>query len=256
MKKLLLFLSLTILSIASPLIDGEYVATGYSAPGQSKYAATIAAKADAQRQLLEQIYATKLNSKTTLKNKKQVKSAISGVLRGAKIISKKYDKSTKTAEVKMKVSSYKIIKTLKKKKILEGSFYDELKEKNTPKITKIKEIIYDGLIVDARDLKDIEPAIYNNIYSDGKLLFDAIELESKSDLSEGTTMITSTKKSAISFLSSFGVQKPMFVKAINTMELKSDIEIALNDANKIIKDNNINSYLNKCRVVFLVKKSK
>jgi len=256
LKSILFIVCSSIVLFGSGLIDGYYEATGYSAPGQSKYAAIISAKSDAQRELLEQIYSTKVTStKSLADNKSLVKSSLTGVLRGAKIVSKKYDSSNGSAQVTMQIGVKKVVETLKKKKVLQEAFYDEIKTVSTPKIKKPVVISYDGLIVDALNT-DVEPAIYNRIYSDGKILFDPAELEFDLNIEDGMTLITSNEKTARSFLLSYGVKNPMVIKVIGTEKIRSDLSISINDANQIIKDNKANNYLDKCRVVFLIKKSK
>ncbi|MBF0266591.1 MAG: hypothetical protein HQL46_15115 [Gammaproteobacteria bacterium] len=110
MKQILIIVILSIVSCntsASPVnvAEGEYIATGYSAPGQSKYAAFTAAKVDAQRQLLEQIYQTQVKSIRYLSDdKSHVKTIVKGFLKNAVIVDKVYDNFTKTASVTLKIT--------------------------------------------------------------------------------------------------------------------------------------------------------
>jgi len=70
MKKLVFCLTvgLSFLFAGNPIVDGHFEATGYSAEDQTPYVAIIAAKVDAQRQLLEQIKGIKIDSITTIEN--------------------------------------------------------------------------------------------------------------------------------------------------------------------------------------------
>ena len=78
-------------------------ATGYSEEGQSRYRAFKAATIDAKRNLLEEIKGSDIFSQTIIKDGEMNSDAILNRARGSiryiKIISKKYDSKTRSAEV-------------------------------------------------------------------------------------------------------------------------------------------------------------
>lgn len=117
MKKAMIFILLFISFLTTVVEANSIFATGYSAPGQSKYAAIRAAKVDAQRKLLEKIYEVRINTKNSLPmNKKDIYSVVEGTLKGAQVISKKYDCVSGTAEVTLKLEMGRVSKAVKKSK--------------------------------------------------------------------------------------------------------------------------------------------
>lgn len=89
------------------------ICAGISEEGQSEYAATISAKVIAQRNMLEFVKGVKIDSQTTIKDgmlkSDIIRASVKGVVRGARIVSKQYDKKLRRATVKIKVSLYKDI---------------------------------------------------------------------------------------------------------------------------------------------------
>ena len=80
---------------------------GESAEGQNRYAAKISAKVVAQRNLLEVIKGVRIDSQSTIEDgmfsSEVIRSRVSGTIRGAQIISNKYDKVQKFAVVTLKL---------------------------------------------------------------------------------------------------------------------------------------------------------
>jgi len=87
--------------------QGHVVCEGESEVGQSKYAADLAAKVIAQRNMLEVIKGIHITSEVTIKDgleaNEVIKSRVSGVIRGAQIVSKKYNSKDKFSVVTVKI---------------------------------------------------------------------------------------------------------------------------------------------------------
>lgn len=83
--------------------EGYILCEGESAQGQSKYAADLSAKVISQRNMLEVIKGVNITSEMTIKNgldsSEIIKSRVDGVIKGAQIISKKYDPQTQSSIV-------------------------------------------------------------------------------------------------------------------------------------------------------------
>ena len=80
---------------------------GESAEGQNRYGAKISAKVIAQRNLLEVIKGVHIDSETTIEDgmfsSEVIKSRVSGTIRGAQVVSNKYDSKQKYAVATLKL---------------------------------------------------------------------------------------------------------------------------------------------------------
>lgn len=87
--------------------EGFILCEGESAEGQSKYAANISAKVISQRNMIEVIKGVSITSEATVKNgldsSEIIKSRVDGVIRGAQIVSTKYNYDTKSSIVTSKL---------------------------------------------------------------------------------------------------------------------------------------------------------
>ena len=93
-----------------------------SEENQSRFAATIAAKTIAQRDMLEFVKGVRIDSTTTIKDgmlkSDIIKTSINGVIRGAQIIKSTYNEKLKSATVTVRISLYKdILKSILNPKI-------------------------------------------------------------------------------------------------------------------------------------------
>jgi hypothetical protein len=189
------------------------ICKGESDEGERKYNAIRAAEVIAQRNMLEFIKGVRIDSDTTIKDgmvqSDVIKTTVEGVIRGARIISRVYDKK-KYAVVKIKISLYKdLIKALLNanistnnkvksflNKILSVFFlyaneysYDEKntllkllqdfkKTNNKDAVSYIKKIIndidrgYTGIIVDASNVAKFKLALVPRIrLNDGEEVY-------------------------------------------------------------------------------------
>ena len=119
MNKLIAMLLLCILTLqARDVVDntglcqinwtqGHIVCDGESAEGQSSFAAKLAAKVIAQRNLLEVVKGVQIDSEITIEDGMQtsdvISSRVQGVVRGGQIIANKYDSSKKSAVATIKL---------------------------------------------------------------------------------------------------------------------------------------------------------
>lgn len=82
---------------------GYIICEGESATGQNKYAADLSAKVISQRNMLEVIKGVNITSELTISNGLEsseiIKSRVDGVIKGAQIISKKYNPQTQSSVV-------------------------------------------------------------------------------------------------------------------------------------------------------------
>jgi hypothetical protein len=243
-------------------IQGYFEAEGYSAPGQNRFAAMVAAKVDAQRKLLELIKGAQITSETTIENgilKSDIMvSRITGIVRGAKMIDREYDRQSGTAMIKLAIGYNDFLNKAMQDKSFKKAFIKTTKVKEVAfQADKIiqqeivqNQINYDGLIVDVSNT-DMEPAYVNRIYSNNKIVFDPTKIPQQVFIQRGYSSYTTEFRKAKAILDTFGVRNPLIIKATSTTKLKSDIIITQSDASIIINDNLKNSFLESAKVVFV-----
>jgi hypothetical protein len=251
-------------SFQEAAISGFYEAEGYSAPGQSRFAAMISAKVDAQRRLLELIKGAKITSETTIVNgvlqSDIMVSKIKGMIQGARMTDRKYDQKSGTAMIRLAIGY---------KDVLQKSFQDDGFKENFEKIAKPKEpsfdveqaVIdeikqqpknqYDGLIVDVSNI-GMEPAYINRIYSNGKVVFDPTKIPQQVFIQRGYSSYTTSQSKAKAILDSFGTRNPLIIKATSTTDTRSDVKINSNDASVVSASNLENSFLESAKIVFVL----
>ena len=87
--------------------EGFILCEGESAQGQDKYAANLSAKVISHRNMLEVIKGVSLTSEVTIENgldsSEVIKSRVDGVIKGAQVVSKKYNYDTKSSIVVTKL---------------------------------------------------------------------------------------------------------------------------------------------------------
>lgn len=97
-------------------LKGYFTADGYSEEGQSRYRAFTAATAIAQRNLLETVNGANLTSlikvEAGMMASDKVAKIINGTLRGAEIVKKEYDSTTRSAFVQMRIKKEVVVKAL------------------------------------------------------------------------------------------------------------------------------------------------
>jgi hypothetical protein len=265
----LLILAIAISSIfangfKNAAVNGYFEAEGTSAPGQSRFAAMISAKVDAQRQLLELIKGAKITSSTTIVNgvlqSDVMVNKIKGMIQGARMTDRKYDQKSGKAMIRLAIGY---------KDVLQKSFQDDGFKENFEKIAKPKEpsfdveqtVIdevkqqpknqYDGLIVDVSNI-GMEPAYINRIYSDGKVVFDPTKIPQQVFIQRGYSSYTTSQSKAKAILDSFGARNPLIIKATSTASTKSDVKINSNDASLVSASNLENSFLESAKIVFVL----
>ena len=244
-------------------LKGYFEVEGYSAPNQTRFSAIIAAKVDAQRRLLEIIKGARITSETTIENgilKNDIMvNRVNGILKGARMIEKKYDRQSGTATMKLAIGFNSFLSEamedddfeeifIEKTRVTEPIFTINSVEKH--KIMTKQKSYYDGLIVDVSNT-DMEPAYVNRIFSNQKIVFDPTKIPQQVFIKRGYASYTTSIQKARAILDSFGTRNPLIIKANNTTKLKSDIIINQDDASLIINSNFKNSFLESAKVVFV-----
>jgi len=223
-----------------------YIAEGMSAPGQSPRAAFIAAKLDAQRQLLEQLGNIKIDSSTTVKDgmleNDTIRTTIKGLLKNAKVIQSKYDPVKKYAVVKMAINYNQVAANIIKHKKFKNIYVPHKEYKNVKQC--------DGLIIDVRN-HAFEPAIINKIMYAGNIIYDPSKVPQSVIVQRGLAAYTVTVNKAKAILDSYGSRTPCIVKPKKIIK-NTDVELNKKDAQMISAANEKNAFLEKARIVFVM----
>jgi len=246
----------------SPIITGKYEATGYSAANQSRFAARIAAKVDAQRQLLEQIKGTKIDSETTVEDGMMksdvVVTKINGVLKNAKIVNETYDSSSGTASVTLAIGFNEIAAQI----LSDKNLIKEIEKDNPPQKTEHKQeaqkiekitnqVVYDGLIIDTRGL-NMEPAMINRVFNGEEMVYDPTKVPQTVVVERGLAAYTIDINKAKAILETYGSKNPFIIKALALGSKKSDVKIAKKDAKILLDSDKKNGFLSAAKVVFVL----
>jgi len=256
-KLISVVLLFTVVFANDAILTGKYIATGYSAKNQSRFAAILSARVDAQRQLLEQIKGTHIDSTTTIENgmlkSDLIVTKINGILKNARVIKSTYDPKEGMASVTLAVGFNEVVANILSDKNLIKEINKDVNtsSKEIVGINEIKETIYDGVIIDTRGL-GMEPAIINRVFYKKQLIYDPTKVPQSVVVERGLAAYTINTNKAKAILDSYGSKNPLIVKAIKLGNKKSDVEISKEDAKKITYSDEKNGFLSSAKIVFIV----
>ncbi|MDD2366140.1 MAG: hypothetical protein PHN84_08255 [Desulfuromonadaceae bacterium] len=268
------------------IVVGEGSPKKGSVKGQKRLTALTAAKVVAQRHLAEMISGVAIVSETTVQDSELVsdtiKSAVTGLVKGAHIVVQEWNEAEETALVVMKIGTKgprSISATMYEKILDEPTIKKELNQPvyvpppveptptkpapvataETPKAdptTKQKEVVnaapYDGLIVDATE-ENFQPALINRIFSmAGEVLYDPAKISQKVLIEQGCGEYTNNIDKAKAALGTRGVSNPLVLKA-SGIQSKSDLKVSDADAAKIYAANQSTGFIAKAQVAFVLK---
>ncbi len=276
--------------------EGYIQVVGVSEEGQSRYNAMRAATVVAQRDLLEIMEGLRLSGQTTVKDgmlqSDDIRTSISGFLRGAVKCGEKYHNDRRYAEVCMKLhirgkgGLYDVILPLIKEnkiqrvapalptdyykpklipKVIGTEIVEETVQKRVPiggkpatvtetvaVVKQVPAVVFDGLIVDVRDFK-FRPALVNTVVTDGdKVVFDPSKILSAILVERGCGGFTTDPGKAKALLQSWGSKKPMIIKGVGVVKM-TNAKVSPDDAAAIYLSDQKSNLLANAKVVFLLK---
>lgn len=248
-----------------------------SASGQSRLSAITAAKVIAQRDIIAIFKGLNIDSTTTIEEglttNDKISRSVSGFLRGAFIIWKKYHKDEGYAEVCMRLyirgrgGAYETIMPL----IQQDSRFSageprfsantsltsdtDLKVKDeSAKGTQNQALVgifNDGLIIDI-GRKKFKPALIQRILTEkDEIIFDPSTVLPDVLAEKGCVGLTNDLGKAKALLNGWGSKEPMILKA-QDVKNGSDIILSGDDAVAVFKNNRKNNFLEQAKVVFVV----
>lgn len=225
--------------------------------GRAKVMARRAAIVDAQRNLVETVQGTAVDSETTVNNfiltDDVVKTKVSGLIKGATVIE----------EELLEDNMYRVVMSVPMYGV--GSVaeiaYDAVIGNNTPQNIPMAdsafvenyvpaENMYTGLVIDASGSeleKTFCPAIYD---TNGRVIYGVNNVDKDYAISNGIVEYSSD----INSLNTRAGSKPILIKIVSLKPRvvnKCDVIISVEDADRLLAENQRSHFLDKYAVVFV-----
>ena len=258
---------------ATDISNGVVRVTGIGAPGQPPYLGFIAARADAQRQLVAEVNGVQVDSETTVElsmvQNDTIKTKVSGLVKGARIVQQGTNDYGYFVVMEMSVFGSNSIASAVIPQVPQQNFLqpaDVAPSVSTtvivnnnvgtvPAVNPNQATVgnlygatgqYTGLIVDCTGL-GLQTAMAPAVYTDGKKVVYGLEHFSHDQVINRGYVGYSTSTTA-------GVQRagsnPMIVKAQSIEHFFNPV-ISKEDAAKILAENQMNGFLSAGNVVFV-----
>ena len=260
---------------ATDISNGVVRVTGIGAPGQPPYLGFIAARADAQRQLVAEVNGVQVDSETTVElsmvQNDTIKTKVSGLVKGAKIVDQGTNEYGYFVVMEMSVFGSNSIASAVIPQVPQQNFLQPAEVAPSvsttvivnnnvgtvpvPAVNPNQATVgnlygatgqYTGLIVDCTGL-GLQTAMAPAVYTDGKKVVYGLEHFSHDQVINRGYVGYSTSTTA-------GVQRagsnPMIVKAQSIEHFFNPV-ISKEDAAKILAENQMNGFLSAGNVVFV-----
>ena len=231
-------------------------------PAQRKLMAERAAEVLAQRNALEYLSGVAIAGATTCEDmmakSDQVRTAVSGILKGAKLVFTEYTEAGGGEAIALIQLSRKgkrsFASVLYDKMLNDPKFKDQFKT-DAPSFkappTKL-DVAYDGLIIDATE-QNFRPALINRIFATkGDILYDPAKVSQKVLVEQGCGEYTNNVNKAKAALETRGVKNPLVVKASGATSV-ADLQVTDDDALTIYSANQKGNFFSAAKVAFVLK---
>lgn len=230
--------------------------------GQKRLTAITAAKVVAQRRLAELLEGVAVVSETTVKDSEvvsdNIKTAVTGVIKGAQVVAQDWNEREETALVILKIgmNGPKSFASVMYDKILnEPKIKDELAKPAftpPPSAPAALDADYDSLVIDATE-QNFRPALINRIFnSKGEVIYDPAKISQKILVEQGCGEYTNSVAKAKAALGKRGTKNPLVIKASGTLSA-SDLQVSDDDAAKIFTINQKSGFMAAAKVAFVLK---
>ncbi|MBF0540545.1 MAG: LPP20 family lipoprotein [Nitrospirae bacterium] len=238
-------------------------------PGLRRIQAITAAKAVAYRELASVINGVAVAGETTVENLElssdRIRTAVSGIIKGAVVVSEDYNDQEGIALVLVKIGMNgpgslgdTLYKNLKSDPSMASAVATTAPKFAPPKAEVAAEkpaIIaagYDGLIIDATS-QSFRPALINRIYSpNGEVIYDPSKISQKVLVDQGCGEYTNSIDKAKAALGSRGVNNPLVVSAVKSVG-NTDLQVSEKDGVDIFTANQKSPFLASAKVAFVLK---
>jgi hypothetical protein len=264
------------------LVAGQGLPMAGGSPAQQRMTAIRAAEIMAYRRLAEIINGVYVSGQTTVRDcsleSDVVKSAVNGLIKGARKVHEEWNPAEGSAVVLMQVgvlgsdgvaeamySNY--INTAPVRARLQTALYTPpvalaavapvpmhvtapVPAPVAPSAAPVES--HDGLIVDAREL-GFQPALINRIFSSkGEALYDPSRVSQKILVEQGAGEYTNTIEKARAALEARGAKLPLIVKATG-LKTMADLNVSDEDVLRIYMADQKGNFLASAKVAFVLK---
>ncbi|MDP2786528.1 MAG: hypothetical protein Q8O79_00395 [Pseudomonadota bacterium] len=256
------------------LVVGQGLPMAGGSPARQKLTAIRAAEVIAYRRLAEIINGVYVSGQTTVRDcsleSEVVKTAVSGLIKGARKVHEEWNPVDGTAVVFMQVgvrgpdsvaealySSY--INAAPGQALLKVAAYTlpaQMPTQMPAPALAAKPVAaaeaHDGLIIDAREL-GFQPALINRIFSSkGEALYDPSKVSQKILVEQGAGEYTNTIEKARAALEARGAKAPMVIKATG-LKTMADLNVSDEDVMRIFIADQKSNFLASAKVAFVLK---
>lgn len=244
------------------LVAGQGLPMAGGSAAQQRMTALRAAEIGAYRRLAEIINGVHVSGQTTVRDcaleNDVVKSAVNGLVKGARKVYEEWNPVEGSAVVLMQVGvrgADSVAQTLYDKylnaapgrALLQTAVYSPPAQ---PVAAPAES--YDGLIVDARELA-FQPALINRIFTrNGEAVYDASKVSQKILVEQGAGEYTNSIEKARAALETRGVKAPMIVKA-SGLKSMADLQVGDEDVLRIHSADRKGNFLAAARVAFVLR---
>jgi hypothetical protein len=248
------------------LVVGQGLPMAGGSPARQRMTAIRAAEIMAYRRLAEIINGVHVTGQATVREcaleSDAVRTAVNGLIRGARKVYEAWDPLDGSAIVFMQVGihgSDGVAETLYSNYInaapgrarLQAAAYTPPPAAVTARPVEV-DALHDGLIIDARAL-GFQPALINRIFSSkGEALYDPSKISQKILVEQGAGEYTNSIEKARAALEARGAKSPMIVTAVGLKTL-ADLNVSDEDVLRIYSADQKSNFLASAKVAFVLK---
>ncbi len=252
------------------LVVGQGLPMEGGSPARQRMTAIRAAEIMAYRRLAEIINGVHVSGQATVREcvleSDAVRTAVNGLIRGARKVHEVWDPVDGSALVFMQVGIHgsdgvaetlysNYINAAPGRAMLQAAVYTP--PVNMPPAAAVAkqavaDLLHDGLIVDARGL-GFQPALINRIFSSkGEALYDPSKISQKILVEQGAGEYTNSIEKARAALEARGAKSPMVVTAVGLKTL-ADLNVSDEDVLRIYTADQKSNFLASAKVAFVLK---
>jgi hypothetical protein len=248
------------------LVVGQGLPMAGGSPARQRMTAIRAAEIMAYRRLAEIINGVHVTGQATVREcaleSDAVRTAVNGLIRGARKVYEAWDPVDGSAIVFMQVGIHgsdgvaetlysNYINAAPGRAMLQAAVY------TPPPVAAearpaVADVSHDGLIIDARAL-GFQPALINRIFSSGgEALYDPSRISQKILVEQGAGEYTNSIEKARAALEARGARSPMVVTAVG-LKTQADLNVSDEDVLRIYTADRKSNFLASAKVAFVLK---
>lgn len=253
------------------LVVGHGLPMAGGSPARQRMTAIRAAEIMAYRRLAEIINGVHVSGQATVREcaleSDAVRTAVNGLIRGARKVHEAWDPVDGSAVVFMQVGIHgsdgvaetlysNYINAAPGRAMLQAAVYTPPVNMPPPVAAAARpvvvDVLHDGLIIDARAL-GFQPALINRIFSSkGEALYDPSKISQKILVEQGAGEYTNSIEKARAALEARGAKSPMVVTAVGLKTL-ADLNVSDEDVLRIYTADQKSNFLASAKVAFVLK---